>query len=143
MGMFDEIVCYYPLPNKEDEGHILQTKSLDSALNIYTIERDGSLRLHGGLVEETLLLHFYSPDYYAPIVNGYVVGRIHTRREDAEIELGVGLTPSNITQVLREAVSDAADDYELAVVLDISDRLGLGHAVRKLVREDEWDLEDV
>ena len=46
MGMFDEIRCDYPLPDREVQAHVFQTKSLDSGLDKYTISRDGRLILH-------------------------------------------------------------------------------------------------
>ena len=46
MGMFDEIRCDYPLPDSEVQAQVFQTKSLDNALDRYTITRDGRLILH-------------------------------------------------------------------------------------------------
>ena len=46
MGMFDYIRCEYPLPDTEVQEQVFQTKSLDSALERYTITRDGRLILH-------------------------------------------------------------------------------------------------
>jgi len=49
MGMYDNIVCKYPLPLPEDtKGYILesfQTKDLDCALDCYEIRDDGTLWL--------------------------------------------------------------------------------------------------
>ena len=49
MGMYDNIVCKYPLPLPEDtKGYILesfQTKDLDCALDSYEIRDDGTLWL--------------------------------------------------------------------------------------------------
>lgn len=45
MGMFDEIVCEYPLPGTAPDfvkpGHHFQTKDLDCVLATYTIDADG------------------------------------------------------------------------------------------------------
>jgi len=50
MGMYDDIVCKYPLPFPEDtKGYIpngFQTKDLDNALDHYEIREDGTLWLH-------------------------------------------------------------------------------------------------
>jgi hypothetical protein len=49
MGMFDDIVCKYPLPFPEDtKGYIpngFQTKDLDCGLDFYEIREDGTLWL--------------------------------------------------------------------------------------------------
>jgi len=49
MGMFDDIVCKYPLPLPEDtKGYIaesFQTKDLDCGLDSYEIREDGTLWL--------------------------------------------------------------------------------------------------
>ncbi len=49
MGMYDDIVCKYPLPLPEDtKGYIpnrFQTKDLDNALDHYEIREDGTLWL--------------------------------------------------------------------------------------------------
>ncbi len=50
MGMYDDIVCKYPLPLPEDtKGYIpngFQTKDFDNALDHYEIREDGTLWLH-------------------------------------------------------------------------------------------------
>ena len=49
MGMFDDIVCKYPLPLPEDTKGFksagFQTKDLDNALDCYEIREDGTLWL--------------------------------------------------------------------------------------------------
>ena len=49
MGMFDDIVCKYPLPLPEDTKSFkpigFQTKDLDNALDFYEIREDGTLWL--------------------------------------------------------------------------------------------------
>ena len=49
MGMFDDIVCKYPLPLPEDtkgfRPYGFQTKDLDNALDCYEIREDGTLWL--------------------------------------------------------------------------------------------------
>ena len=49
MGMYDDIVCKYPIPLPEDtKGYIpnrFQTKDLDNALDCYEIREDGTLWL--------------------------------------------------------------------------------------------------
>ena len=49
MGMYDDIVCKYPLPLPEDtKGFVplrFQTKDLDNALDCYEIREDGTLWL--------------------------------------------------------------------------------------------------
>ncbi len=46
MGMFDEILCEYPLPDEVVQGEIFQTKSFECLLDRYTITRNGRLILH-------------------------------------------------------------------------------------------------
>lgn len=45
MGMFDELICHYPLPGypKDRKSRIFQTKSLDCLMDLYTITEDGRL----------------------------------------------------------------------------------------------------
>jgi hypothetical protein len=43
MGMFDEVVCNYPLPRPSMQGHVFQTKSLDCILARHEITADGRL----------------------------------------------------------------------------------------------------
>ena len=49
MGMYDDIVCKYPLPLPEDTKgytpHSFQTKDFDCALDLYEIREDGTLWL--------------------------------------------------------------------------------------------------
>ncbi len=49
MGMFDDIVCKYPLPLPEDSkgytNNRYQTKDFDNALDLYEIREDGTLWL--------------------------------------------------------------------------------------------------
>jgi hypothetical protein len=45
MGMFDEIVCEYPLPRPEFQHAVFQTKDLDNTLARNTITKDGRLRI--------------------------------------------------------------------------------------------------
>ena len=57
MGMFDDIVCKYPLPFPEDtKGYIpngFQTKDLDCGLDSYEIREDGTLWLRCAEYEYT------------------------------------------------------------------------------------------
>lgn len=50
MGMFDDIVCKYPLPLPEDTKGFksagFQTEDLENALDLYEIREDGSLWLY-------------------------------------------------------------------------------------------------
>ena len=46
MGMFDTVVCQYPLPDTDLREHSFQTKSLDSVLEHYTITPAGRLVYH-------------------------------------------------------------------------------------------------
>ena len=50
MGMYDDIVCKYPLPLPEDtKGYVpdrFQTKDLENLLNLYEIREDGTLWLY-------------------------------------------------------------------------------------------------
>ena len=43
MGMFDELYCEYPLPDKEVQDFWFQTKSLSCKLKRYKIDKDGQL----------------------------------------------------------------------------------------------------
>jgi hypothetical protein len=46
MGMFDELICEYPLPDSAVQNEVFQTKSLDCTMDRYTITKDGRLILH-------------------------------------------------------------------------------------------------
>lgn len=43
MGMFDEVVCKYPIPNTRYQAAVFQTKDLDCTLAHYTITESGRL----------------------------------------------------------------------------------------------------
>jgi hypothetical protein len=46
MGMFDEVICEYPLPDDLDfEDHPFQTKDLNCNLDQYTLTHEGKLVL--------------------------------------------------------------------------------------------------
>jgi len=57
MGMFDDVVCKYPLPLPEDpKGYCnnkYQTKDFDNAMDVYEIHEDGTLWLHCAEYEYT------------------------------------------------------------------------------------------
>jgi hypothetical protein len=46
MGMFDSIICEYPLPDPEVQKELFQTKDLDSCMDTYTITKAGRLIHH-------------------------------------------------------------------------------------------------
>jgi hypothetical protein len=43
MGIFDSLICKYPLPDPEAQGVVFQTKSLGPSMLLYTITEDGEL----------------------------------------------------------------------------------------------------
>lgn len=43
MGMFDDIMCKYPLPDLQVQGHIFQTKDLSNDVSLYSITSEGRL----------------------------------------------------------------------------------------------------
>lgn len=43
MGMFDEVVCEYPLPDPTHNNITFQTKSIDPSCDTYLITKDGRL----------------------------------------------------------------------------------------------------
>ena len=45
MGMFDTLICHYPLPNPADQGLVFQTKSLECCDDNYVIDEQGRLML--------------------------------------------------------------------------------------------------
>lgn len=47
MGMFDTIICEYPLPIEKQKDVWFQTKDLENCLHTYTIKQDGTLWLKG------------------------------------------------------------------------------------------------
>ena len=57
MGMFDDVVCKYPLPLPEDpKGYCndkYQTKDFDNAMDLYEIREDGTLWLRCAEYEYT------------------------------------------------------------------------------------------
>jgi hypothetical protein len=46
MGLYDELTCRYPLPDHAVQHKVFQTKSLERAMDSYTITSDGRLILH-------------------------------------------------------------------------------------------------
>jgi len=62
MGMFDYLICLYPLPDLPDPSkEQFQTKDTDKQyLETYTIERDGTLTFDGKAIEHHGVVEFYS-----------------------------------------------------------------------------------
>lgn len=63
MGMFDHIICDFPLPNLPSfvqSGHLYQSKDLDCTLATYTIREDGRLLKGGKELDYTGVLCFYT-----------------------------------------------------------------------------------
>ncbi len=52
MGMYDEIICKYPLPDKEVQHHVFQTKDLAQNMCRYSITSEGRLVLFPWMVDE-------------------------------------------------------------------------------------------
>lgn len=55
MGLFDEIVCNMPLPDKPEwvaDGHVFQTKSFDPRQEMYEIRSDGTLWMERYEIED-------------------------------------------------------------------------------------------
>ncbi len=46
MGMFDNLRCEYPLPDKEAQNEEFQTKTFNCFLDLYIITKDGDLILY-------------------------------------------------------------------------------------------------
>lgn len=48
MGMFDDLICEYPLPKKYEkyQSEVFQTKSLNNCMDKYVINKDGELIHH-------------------------------------------------------------------------------------------------
>lgn len=46
MGMFDHITCEYPLPDKEVQDEVFQTKSMERHMDDYVITKEGRLVWH-------------------------------------------------------------------------------------------------
>ena len=43
MGLFDHLICKYPLPDKEIQHEEFQTKDFECCLDTYIINKDGTL----------------------------------------------------------------------------------------------------
>lgn len=82
MGLFDEIVCRYPLPGTKpefvEEGHLFQTKDLGCDMSTYEITEDG--RLVGWSEDYTGELDFYSSN----VAGGGSGFQFTSNGEDAE-----------------------------------------------------------
>jgi hypothetical protein len=119
MGMFDEIICDYPLPGEppefvRDPGHVFQTKSLDSTLDTYTITADG--RLVPGMDTFTGEIEFHDDN-----IAGAAEGFWFTRGgEDAEF---VAYLARFRDGVLRE-IAETSRDRKLALPVASLDRPG-------------------
>lgn len=81
MGMFDEIICEYPLPRPEMQHTVFQTKDFDCTLARNTITKDGRLRLErweyisrddptaffGFVLERVNWQEYYADDYHGDL----------------------------------------------------------------------------
>ncbi len=52
MGMYDDIICKYPLPDPELQYHVFQTKDLAQNMCRYSITSEGRLVLFPWMVDE-------------------------------------------------------------------------------------------
>jgi len=52
MGMYDEIICKYPLPDPELQYRVFQTKDLENNMCHYSITSEGRLVLFPWMVDE-------------------------------------------------------------------------------------------
>jgi len=71
MGMFDEILCEWPLPDPEVQDHVFQTKDLLNMLDRYTITKEGRLIWHRTRLEnvpEEERPYWGTPDWESPIM---------------------------------------------------------------------------
>jgi hypothetical protein len=68
MGMFDTIICEYPLPGNPPDfvkGASFQTKDLDRTLNTFTLNSDGCLLQAGACSGITAVVNFYTNNIVA------------------------------------------------------------------------------
>lgn len=114
MGMFDEIICDYPLPGDSpffiEPGHRFQTKDLDCCLDTYRITADGSFSdpdftgdiefyssnwcaFEGGFIFTRKGEDYESVTFKATIVNGKVV-----KIERTEYKREIALSRSEMSQ---------------------------------------------
>lgn len=113
MGMYDEIVCEYPLPGSPPAfaataGHAFQTKDLDGMLIAYTIHVDGTItpslgeKFTGSIV------------FYTSNICGGGPGRYTRNGEDAHSVSYVAIFVDGALKELRE------DSNEIAPAMPIS-----------------------
>ncbi len=64
MGLYDEIVVSYPLPDCSYDIVFFQTNSFGRTLGTYYLTKDGVLEHHGEKFDFTGILYFYGPKVY-------------------------------------------------------------------------------
>lgn len=111
MGMFDEIVCEYPLPSHlELQDAVFQTKDLDCTLARNTITKDGRLRIEvweyvyrddptaafGFVLDRKNWQEVYLDDYHGDL---YFYGNKHT--DDPLITFRARFTEGQLTSIIE------------------------------------------
>jgi len=84
MGMFDEIICEYKLPDKEVQDHDFQTKDLENLMDVYIITKIGRLiwiKKEYEIVPEQEREFFGTPEWdEKPIVRSF--GCMRVKKEE-------------------------------------------------------------
>ena len=60
MGMYDEIICKYPLPDPQCQYHVFQTKDLEQNMYRYSITSEGRLVLFPMMVDDHSLQYIHN-----------------------------------------------------------------------------------
>lgn len=60
MGMFDYIMCKYPLPDPEMQDHLFQTRDLENNMNRYSITSEGRLIMFPWIMDKNKNQFIYS-----------------------------------------------------------------------------------
>ena len=74
MGMYDDIKCEYPLPDRQVQNKIFQTKSLQNNFDSYTITKEGRLIWHKYIYEtvpEEKRPYYGKPEWDNPLMQLY------------------------------------------------------------------------
>lgn len=102
MGMFDSLICEYPLPGMPPSfikpGHEFQTKSLDCRLDCYTITADGRMVDHPKITGTI--------DFYTDNIVGSGPGWYTQNGEDVELVGYRAVFVDGVIEQLRETASE-------------------------------------
>ena len=107
MGMYDEVVCQYELPDQQLKDEVFQTKCLDSLMQRYRISEDGELFVLKIITEwvedpdDFLGGHIETLSSWEDKINYHGYINIYTSTDEGWVEYRVKFTDGKLVSIER------------------------------------------